>query len=112
MRVRGRKFEIDKAEGKVLGVCSGLSNMTGVDATIIRIGMILATLMLFPWPVIAYFLAAFLGKPKAASDYPRIGSYGSDTAERLRDIDRRMAAIDSYVTSPNRQLANEIDSLR
>jgi phage shock protein C len=112
MRVRGRKFELDKAEGKLLGVCSGLSNMTGVDATIIRVGMVLAMLMLFPWPLLGYFLAALLGKPKAASDYPRIGRHGSDTRQRIQDIDRRMAAIESYVTSPNRQLANEIDSLR
>ncbi len=112
MQVRGRKFELDKPEGKLLGVCSGLSNMTGFDATIIRVGVALATLLLFPWPVLAYVLAALLGKPKASAGYDRLSHYGSDTAERLRDIDRRMAAIDSYVTSPNRQLANEIDSLR
>ncbi len=112
MRVRGRKFEVDKVEGKLMGVCSGLANMTGVDATIVRVGFVLATLMFFPWPVVAYFLAALLGKPKAAPGYGRIGRHDSETMERLRDLDRRMAQIDSYVTSPNRQLANEIDSLR
>ncbi|HEU0134305.1 MAG TPA: PspC domain-containing protein [Allosphingosinicella sp.] len=112
MRVRGRQFEVDKGEGKFLGVCAGLSNMTGADVTIIRVGVVLATLMLFPWVPIAYFLAAWLGKPKGAGGYDRVGRYGSDTSERIQDIDRRMAAIESYVTSPNRQLANEIDSLR
>ena len=112
MRVRGRKFEVDKAEGKFLGVCSGLANMTGIDATVVRVLVVLATLMLFPWPVLAYFLAAFLGRKKADAEYGRVGRHGGETMDRLRDLDRRMAAIDSYVTSPNRQLANEIDSLR
>ena len=111
MRVRGRKFEVDKAEGKFLGVCSGLANTSGVDVTIVRVGVVLATLMLFPWVPIAYFLAAWLGRPKAERSYRPVGRHG-ETLERLRDMDRRMAAIDSYVASPNRQLANEIDSLR
>jgi len=111
MQVRGRSFELNKAEGKFLGVCSGLADMTGVDATILRIAMVLATLMLFPWPVLAYFLAAYLGREKTG-EHPRVGRGGEETLERLRDLDRRMAAIDSYVASPNRQLANEIDSLR
>lgn len=112
MRVRGRKFEIDKAEGKFLGVCSGLANYTGVDATIIRIGLVLATLWTFPLAPIAYFLAAWLGKPKVGEGYERLGSGRHPGLDRMRDIDARLAAIESYVTSPNRQLANEIDSLR
>ena len=111
MRVRGRKFETDKAEGKFLGVCSGLANTTRVDVTILRVGAVLATLILFPWPALAYFLAAWLGQPKGANGR-RVAARHSDIRDRIQDIDRRMAAIDSYVASPNRQLANEIDSLR
>ena len=111
MRVRGRTFETDRAEGKWLGVCSGLANTTGVDATIVRVGVVLATLMVFPWPLIAYFLAAWLGQPKGEANH-RLAGRRSDIRDQIQDIDRRMAAIDSYVASPNRRLANEIDSLR
>ena len=111
MRVRGRKFETDRAEGKWLGVCSGLANTSGVDVTIVRVGMVLATLILLPWPLLAYLLAAWLGQPKREGGH-RLAGRRSDIRDRIQDIDRRMAAIDLYVASPNRQLANEIDSLR
>ena len=113
MRTRGRKFELDRHEGKFLGVCSGLANMTGVDATIIRIGLVLATLWAFPWTVVAYLLAAWLGQPKQQAREPGLKLGGrSEARERMRDIDQRLAAIESYVTNPNTRLANEIDQLR
>ena len=57
------RFEVDRAEGKLLGVCAGLANHTGVDATIIRVGLVLVTVMgAFPWTLIAYGIAAFVGQ--------------------------------------------------
>jgi phage shock protein C len=35
-----------------------------------------------------------------------------DIRSRLRDIDRRLADIESYVTTQNRSLAQEIEQLR
>jgi phage shock protein C len=35
-----------------------------------------------------------------------------DIRSRLRDIDRRLADIESYVTTENRSLAREIEQLR
>ena len=35
-----------------------------------------------------------------------------DIGSRMRDIDRRLADIESYVTTENRSLANEIEQLR
>ena len=34
------------------------------------------------------------------------------TRERIRDIDRRMQEVETYVASPNNRLAREIDELR
>jgi phage shock protein C len=36
----------------------------------------------------------------------------SDIRSRFRDIDRRLAEIEGFVTSENRSLAREIDQLR
>ena len=33
MRRRATRFEVDRAEGKLLGVCAGLANRTGLDVT-------------------------------------------------------------------------------
>ncbi len=115
MKYRGRKFELNKTDGKFLGVCSGLSDYTGVDATIIRVGVVLATVVGgFPWTVIAYFIAAMMAKPKSTSLYgarqPRISS--DEARERMRALDLRLQAIETHVTSTNSQLAREIEDLR
>ncbi len=50
MRVERKRFEVDRAEGKVLGVCAGLANRTGLDVTVIRIGTVLVALLAsVPW---------------------------------------------------------------
>lgn len=114
MRVRGSRFEVDKAQGKFLGVCAGIANHTGVDATIIRIGLVLTTLLgAFPWTVIAYFVAALVGQPRRGVSYaPNRIAVREEARERMRNIDLRMQAIETYVTSSNSSLAREIEELR
>jgi phage shock protein C len=111
-----RTFRLDRSNGKLLGVCAGLARMTGWDATLIRIGLVLITLFgAFPWTLIAYGAAAFVGRkgsPSLDETPSRSGLSARDLRESMRDIDRRMIEVDSYVASPNRRLAQEIDSLR
>lgn len=38
-------YRLDKQNAKLFGVCSGLANLTGIDATIWRIGLVIATLL-------------------------------------------------------------------
>ena len=65
MNNRGNRFETDRENGKLLGVCAGIANATGVDVTIIRVGFVLATILGgFPWTLIAYGIAAMVGKPR------------------------------------------------
>jgi phage shock protein C len=115
MNMRGQRFETDKANGKLLGVCAGIANMTGVDATIIRIGLVVVTLMgAFPWTLIAYGVAAFVGKPADRTGYAlaRTSPTREESRERIRNLDLRMQAIETYVTSSNSSLAREIEELR
>ena len=118
MNMRGRKFEVDRANGKICGVCAGIANMTGWDVTIVRVAAVLLTLTIaFPWSLVAYAAAAFAGQPKRDGDYalsrsaPRSVSR-EETRERVRNMDLRMQAIETYVTSSNSQLAREIEELR
>jgi phage shock protein C len=114
MSRRGSRFELDRAEGKFLGVCAGIANHTGVDATIIRIGLVLVTLMgAFPWTVIAYFVAAFVGSRRRAPAHAHSRlAVREESRERMRNLDLRMQAIETYVTSSNSRLAREIEELR
>lgn len=111
-------FQLDKANGKLMGVCAGIANYTGIDATIVRIGAVVLTLMgAFPWTLVAYGVAAWLAKPRAIASHgldglpsQRVSTY--DVRTSMRDIDRRMAEIETYVTSQNSPLAREIEELR
>jgi phage shock protein C len=118
MNMRGQRFETDKANGKVLGVCAGIANATGVDATIIRIAAVILTIMGgFPWTLIAYGVAAMVGKPRGYEGYDgyapaRSSATREEARERMRALDLRMQAIETYVTSSNSKLAREIEELR
>ena len=113
---RGRKFELDRANGKFMGVCAGLAEATGFDATLIRVAMVVATIA-FPYMLLFYFLAAWLGKPKAAGRFDSLSDTMSkrasfDMRRSTTEIDRRLAEVDTYVASQNTSLAREIESLR
>lgn len=111
-----RRFEVDKADAKLMGVCAGLGNMFGVDPTIVRIGLVVATIVGgWPWTVIAYVALGVFGqpgRPSARMQRRREAAGLSGASYDDRDVDRRMAEIESYVASPNSRLAREIEELR
>jgi phage shock protein C len=124
---RRTKFYLDKRNKKWSGVCAGIADYTGVDVTVIRIGIVVLTLLGgFPWTLIAYWVTAWMApiKPRGLYDDNvedkkfwqgvRASPTRSlrDVRSRFRDIDRRLASIETYVTSPNGRLANEIERLR
>ncbi len=114
MNIRGNRFETDKANGKLLGVCAGIANHTGVDATIIRIALVLVTIMgAFPWTLVAYGVAFMVGRPRAHPGQALApAGVREESRERMRSLDLRMQAIETYVTSSNSSLAREIEQLR
>jgi phage shock protein C len=124
---RRTKFYLDKRNKKWSGVCAGIADYTGVDVTVIRIGIVVLTLLGgFPWTLIAYWITAWMAPVKPRGLYDdnvedkkfwqgvRASPTRSlrDVRSRFRDIDRRLASIETYVTSPNGRLANEIERLR
>ncbi|WP_066515182.1 PspC domain-containing protein [Sphingobium cloacae] len=56
-------FTLDRGNGKIMGVCAGLANRTGMDVTLIRVAAVLLTLcVLGPVGVVAYLLAGWLAE--------------------------------------------------
>jgi len=49
-----KKLTLDRVNKKIWGVCSGLANWSGIDATIIRIVFVLATLFGFGSALLVY----------------------------------------------------------
>jgi len=114
MSMRGKRFEVDRENGKLLGVCAGLANHTGIDATIFRIALVLVTVLgAFPWTLIAYVAAFLAARPRSGgASYVPARVSREEARERMRSMDLRMQAIETYVTSSNSRLAREIEDLR
>ena len=120
------RFYRDKRNGKLMGVCAGIADYTGFDVTLVRVMVVAAMLMSSGAILPLYFITGWI-----ADDKPRElrtedkeeqrfwqGVRASptrtarDIRSRMRDIDRRLADIETYVTTENRSLAREIDELR
>lgn len=126
MSARRTKFYLDKQNGKWMGVCAGIADYAGIDVLWVRIGAVLVTLMgAFPWTVVAYLLTAWMADVKPGGLYAsqddekfwqgvRTNPARStrDVRSKFRDIDRRLADIETFYTSRNTRLADEIDKLR
>ncbi|PZP63460.1 MAG: envelope stress response membrane protein PspC, partial [Delftia acidovorans] len=70
MSVSRTKFYLDKQNAKWSGVCAGIADYTGVDVMWVRIGLVILTFIGgFPWTLIAYFMAAWMGTPKPVGLY-------------------------------------------
>lgn len=122
-------FYLDKRSGKFLGVCAGIADYTGFDVLWVRVGTVLATLFGSGFPIIAYFVIAWVADAKPGSLYsleeadPEDRQFWQKTRaapgrsirevrSTFRDIDRRLRDIETAYTSPNSRLAREIDDLR
>lgn len=120
------RFYLDKMNAKWLGVCAGIADYTGIDVTMVRIGFVASTFFIFPFNFLTYFLTAWMAPRKPVELYdgsreeqkfwqgvranPR--RTARDVRSRFRDIDRRLADMETYVTSSNSRLAREIEELR
>ncbi|WP_129793383.1 PspC domain-containing protein [Sphingosinicella sp. CPCC 101087] len=55
------RYALDKSEGKILGVCAGLARSTGWDPLLIRLGAVLATVLLLgPIAILLYLATAWI----------------------------------------------------
>ncbi len=120
------KFYLDKRNGTVMGVCSGIADYTGFDVPLVRIMLIAGILIGGGALIPVYFIAGWIAddKPRELAIEDREEQRfwqgvrqsptrtARDIRSRMREIDRRLADIESYVTTENRTLAKEIERLR
>ena len=107
-------------------MCAGIADYTGFDVSLVRVCFLAAMFMSGGSILPFYFIAAFVTptKPHSFEVTDREEKQfwqgvrasparaARDIRSRLKDIDRRLADIESYVTTENRSLAREIEQLR
>ena len=120
------RFYRDKRNGKIMGICAGIADYTGFDVSLVRICMIAALFLSSGSILPVYFIAGWVAPTKPRefdfADHEEKQFWqgvrasptrsARDIRSRFRDLDRRLADIESYVTTENRSLAREIDQLR
>ena len=116
----------DKENAKLMGVCSGIADYTGVEVLWVRLGLIFLTFAMQGITIPAYFIAGLLLNKKPSHLYiedkdkerywQRVRQNPTRTAREIRaqmkDVDRRLADIESYYVSSNPRLNAEIERLR
>jgi phage shock protein C len=114
----------DKTNAKLMGVCSGIADYTGVNVFWVRMAfviLVLSTGIALP----AYFIAGLLldkKPPYLYSDrqeqkyWQGVRQSPQRTAREIRskmkDVDRRLAEVESFYVSSNPRLNAEIERLR
>lgn len=121
------KLYRDKQNGKLMGVCAGIADYTGVNALWVRLGAIVATFaMLGPLIIPLYLIMGFLLNKKPAHLYsadPQETKYWQGVRQnpkrtareiraQMKDVDRRLAAVESFYVNSNPSLNREIEQLR
>ena len=120
MEMSRGKFRLNRHDGKIMGVCAGLSDHFDIDATLVRVAMVLALILTFPVAGFAYLVVGLVAdgghsghRFDERAHAPRLTERSvEETRARMRDLDARMQAIETYATSSNVMLAKEIDELR
>lgn len=114
----------DKTNAKLLGVCAGIADYTGVNVFWVRMALVLlviSTGIFLP----AYFIAGMLldkKPPYLYSDHAETKYWqgvrqspkrtAREIRSRMKDVDRRLAEVESFYVSSNPRLTAEIERLR
>ncbi len=125
MRKSPIKLYKDPREGRIMGVCAGLSDYFGINLTAVRLLVFFGTLFSGIWPgVILYFIFGFVLDPKPEDLYEdeqeeefwretrKAPDYSaSELRRRFRDIERRTTDMEAYMTSKRFKLERELRAL-
>jgi phage shock protein C len=116
----------DKQNSKIMGVCAGIADYTGINVFWVRlVTIVLACTPGAGFVVPAYLLSGIFLSKKPVEHYvdkqeqkywQRVRQSPKRTAReiraRFRDVDRRLAEVETYYVSSNPRLSAEIDRLR
>jgi phage shock protein C len=124
------RFYVDKRRKKVAGVCAGLAEYFGWDVNMVRVAAVGGLVLTGPFVPVAYVLASWIAPVRPVEVEQELKLQDREEKEfwrkvrhnpratarsvklRFRDIERRLAHTEAYLTSPDKRLAREIEQLR
>ena len=53
-------FALDRSQGKIMGLCAGAAEATGMDVTILRLAAVMSLFLLGPLAIFLYFVTAWI----------------------------------------------------
>lgn len=115
----------DPDNSVVLGVCAGIAEYFGISVTLVRVVTVLGMFFgMFVPIIIGYFIAAALIPARPETLYKDADEAGfwrdvrvepsqtfGDLRHRFRGLEKRLAGLESYITSRQYKLRREIDEL-
>ena len=115
----------DPYNRKVMGVCAGIADYTGVNAIWVRLGALALIPITGGFVFAPYILMGLLlnKKPPHLYEDPQQQKFwqgvrqspkrtAREIRSRMRDIDRRLADVETFYVSSNPRLNAEIERLR
>ena len=115
----------DEQNGKLMGVCAGLADYTGIEVLWWRLGALFSIWLTGGLILPAYFIMGMLLNKKPSHLYvdhdeskywQRVRQNPKRTAReiraRMKDVDRRLADVETFYVSSNPRLTAEIERLR
>ena len=115
----------DPYQKKIMGVCAGIADYTGANALWVRLGALGLLMMIPPFVFPAYLIAGLLLNKKPPHLYEDTQEQkfwqgvrqspkrtAREIRSRMRDIDRRLAEVETFYVSSNPRLNAEIERLR
>ena len=115
----------DKFNAKIMGVCSGIADYTGMNVKLVRFLAVISVFATQGLAIPGYFIAGFVLNKKPSHLYKdaqeqrywqRVRQSPHRTAREIRaqfrDIDRRLAGVEAHYVTSNPRLTAEIERLR
>jgi phage shock protein C len=119
------RFYKDKQNKKLMGVCAGIADYTGINSIWVRLGFLGLVFLTGGTILPIYFLVGLLADKKPQELYvdrqeqrfwQGVRQSPARTARevkgQLREIDRRLAEVETFYVSSNPRLSSEIERLR
>jgi len=127
MARKSYRYSLNRRDSKLVGVCSTLGEQFGIDPTFLRVGFVVAAIVISFKLTLALYAGLGiwfviqkrkLNSQRHMSDFDKMefATKVRPSVHAMRTeldpIDRRLMAIEDHISKPNNELAREIEALR